>query len=277
MSRQRSHAQGCTKYKNSSDEEHLQSQCSTDRVEHEIHAARGKTRREHPKRIQRHQGPAGHIRQQRPGIVHGKRKRDGGRKVDLGLEDVDARVAPVLLHQPVLVPQDVLQEEGEGQRHARQIGRDAAARFQPRDGPDEEEAQVEGQVRQLVEEADPVEVSASGLVEHPEGRGCHEDEAGPTQEDGAAFRDVHVAEQFGSSSSFSPAATRTCTGATRARTPPRARAGTAVAAVPYRYQLPTSLERKSEEEASEAKEDAGREGMAQEGPAASHLENCVAF
>ena len=95
-------------------------------------------------------------------------------------------------------------------------------RFQKRDGPDEEEAQVEGHVRELVEEADPVEVSAHGLVEHPEGRPCHEDGAGPAQEGGAALGNVHVAEQFGRSS----AATGISTGDACIRV----RAGIAIAA-----------------------------------------------
>ena len=230
-------------------------------MKHEIHAAHGKARREHPERIERHQGPAGHICQHRPGIVHRIHKREGCRQVDLTLEDVDARVATVLLHQPVLVPQYVLQEEGEGQRHPGRIGRDGVTRFQKRDGPDEEEAQVEGHVRELVEEADPVEVSAHGLVEHPEGRPCHEGGAGPAQEDGAALGNVHVAEQFGRSS----AATGISTGAACVR------AGIAIAAAAGPYQLPTPLERKSQEEAPEPQEEAGREGVAQEGPATSHL------
>ena len=134
-------------------------------------------------------------------------------------------------------------------------------RFQPSDGPDEEEAQVQGHVCELVEHADPVEVSAHGLVEHPEGRPYHEDGAGPAQEDGIALGNVHVAEQFGCSS----AATSISAGATRART---SIAVTAAAGGPY--QLPTSLERKSQEEAAESEEEAGREGVAQEGPATSH-------
>ena len=136
-------------------------------------------------------------------------------------------------------------------------------RFQKRDGPDEEEAQVEGHVRELVEEADPVEVSAHGLVEHPEGRPCHEDGAGPAQEGGAALGNVHVAEQFGRSS----AATGISTGDACIRV----RAGIAIAAAAGSHQIPTSLERKSQEEAPEPQEEAGREGVAQEGPATSHL------
>lgn len=245
MCRPRSRTQSRTNHEEGRNQQCLQRQGCPDRMQHQVHTANGKTGREHPQSIQCHESPTGDIGQQRLGVVDGISKTDGCDEVDLCLEQMDPRIAPVFLHQPVLVPQYVLQEERKGQCHPRRIGWDGPTRFQPGDGTHKEETQIQCLVRQLMKQTDPVEVSAQSLVEHSEGRSDHEDDAGPTEEDGAAFGNVHVAECLG------PAATAaSCIGLD---------------------QFPTPLEGEAQEEATESKEEAGWDGMALKCSGASHV------